>query len=49
MLKPLQRSKDIVLLSGNKHSSVVILNKAPCKEKINRLIIDAIGKGVYVN
>ena len=49
MSKSLQRNKDIVVLSGNKDSSVVILNKAPCKEKINRLIIDGISKGVYVN
>ena len=48
MLKSLQRNKDIVLLSGNKDSSVVILDKAPCKEKINRLINDGISKVVYV-
>ena len=47
MLKPLQTNKDIVLLSGDKDSSVVILDKA-CNKKINRLINDGIGKGVYV-
>ena len=44
----MQRNKDIVLLSGNKDSSVVILDKACYKEKINRLINDNISKGVYV-
>ena len=48
MLKPLERNKDIALLSGNKDSSVVILDKATCKEKINRLINDGISKVVYV-
>ena len=31
LLKPLQRNKDIVLLSGENDSSVVILDKACCK------------------
>ena len=44
MLKFLQRKKDIALLSGNKDSSVVILDKAPCKKNINRLINDGISK-----
>ena len=48
LLKPLQRNKDIVLLSGDKDSSVVILDKACYNEKINRLINDGISKGVYV-
>ena len=56
MLKPLQRNKDIVLLSGEKDSSVAILGKSSVvilyqlsyKEKINRLINDGISKGVYV-
>ena len=48
MLKPLQRNKDIVLLSGNKDSSVVILDKAPYKEKKNTLINDGISKAVYI-
>ena len=56
MLKPLQRNQDIVLLSGDKDSSVAILGKssveildqASYKEKINRLINDGISKGVYV-
>ena len=48
MLKPLQRNKDLVLLSGNKDSSVVILDNALYKEKINRLINDGISKGVHV-
>ena len=46
-LKPLQTNKDIVLLSGNKDSSVVILDIC-YKEKINRLINDDISKGVYI-
>ena len=33
LLKPLQRNKDIVLLSGDKDSSVVILDKACYNEK----------------
>ena len=33
LLKPLQRNKDIVLLSGDKDSSVVILDKACYDEK----------------
>ena len=48
MLKPLQRNKDLVLFSGNKDSSVVILGNTPYKEKLNRLINDGISKGVYV-
>ena len=48
MLKPLQINKDLVLLSGDKDSSVVILDTACYKEKINRLIIDGISKGVDV-
>ena len=48
MLKFLQRNKDIASLSGNKDSSAVILDKAPCKENINRLINDGISKVVYV-
>ena len=48
MLKPLQRNKDIVLLSGDKDSPVVVLDKACYNEKINRLINDDISKGVYV-
>ena len=48
VLKPLQRNKDIVLLSGDNDSSVVILHKASYKEKINRLINDGISKGAYV-
>ena len=48
MLKPLQRNKDLVLLSSNKDSSVVILDNTPYKEKNNRLINDGISKGVYV-
>ena len=48
MLKPLQRNKDLVLLSGNKDSSVAILDNTPYKEKINRLINDVISKGVHV-
>ena len=48
MLKPLKTNKDIVLLSGDKDSSVVILDTACYKAKINRLINDGITKGVYV-
>ena len=48
LLKPLQRNKDIVLLSGDKNSLAVILDKACYKVKINRFINDGISKGVYV-
>ena len=48
MLKSLQRNKDIALLSGDKDSFVVILDKACYKEKINRLINGGVSKGVYV-
>ena len=48
MLKPLQTNKDIVLLSGDKDSSVVILDISCSKGKINGLINDGISKGVYV-
>ena len=56
MLKPLKRNKDIVLLTGDKDSSVAVLDKSSVvildqvsyKEKINRLINDGISKGVYV-
>ena len=46
MLKPLKTNKYIVLLSGDKDSSVVILDTACYKAKINRLINDGITKGV---
>ena len=36
----------IVLLSGYNNSSVVILGKVSCKEKVNKFINDAISKGV---
>ena len=48
MLKPLKTNKDIILLSGDKDSPVVILDTACYKEKINRLINSGISKGVYV-
>ena len=56
VLKPLKGNKDIVLLSGDKDLSVVILDKSfivilekvPYKEKNNRLINDGISKGVCV-
>ena len=48
LFKPSQKIKDIILLSGDKDSSVVILNKVSDKEKINRLINDGINKGVYI-
>ena len=48
LLKPLKTNKDIVLLSGDKDSSVVILDTTCYKEKINRLINDGVSKGVYV-
>ena len=48
MLKPLKTNKDIILLSGDKDSPVVILDTACYKEKINRLINGGISKGVYV-
>ena len=48
MWKSLQRNKDIILLSGDKDSSVVILDKVCYKEKSNRLINNGITKGVYV-
>ena len=44
----MQRNKDIVLLSGNKDSSVVIFDKACYKEKINWLINVSVSKGAYV-
>ena len=47
-MKPLKTNKDIVLLSGNKDSSVVILDTACYIEKIDRLINGGISKGVYV-
>ena len=48
LLKPLQRNKDIVLLSGDKDSSVVILDNVCYNEKFKRLINNGISKGVYV-
>ena len=48
LLKRLKTNKDIILLSGDKDSSVVILGTECYKEKINRLINDGISKGVYV-
>ena len=48
LLKPLQRNKDVALLSGNKDLSVVILDTACYKQKINRLIDDSISNGVYL-
>ena len=48
MLKLLKANKDVVLRSDDKDSSVVILNTACYKEKINRFIDGGISKGVYV-
>ena len=48
LLKSLKPNKNIVFLSGDKDSSVVILDTACYKEKINTLINDGISKGVYV-
>ena len=48
LLKALKTNKDIVLLSADKDSSVVILDTTCYKEKINRLINDGKSKGVYV-
>ena len=48
MLKPLQTNKDIVLLSGDKDSFVVILDISFYKGKIDRLINHGVSKGVYV-
>ena len=48
MLKPLKTNKNIVLLSGDKDSSVVILDTACYKEKIDRSLNDGISKGVDV-
>ena len=48
LLKPLQTNKDIILLSGDNDSSVVILDISCYKEKGNRLINDGIIKGVYI-
>ena len=48
MLKPLQRNKDIVLLSGDKDSFVVILDKVGYIKRINGLINDGISKADYV-
>ena len=48
MLKPLQTNKDIVLLSGDKDSSVGILDISCYKGKGNTLINDGIIKGVYI-
>ena len=47
-MKPLKTKKDIVLLSGDKDSSAVVLDTACYKEKINGLINDGISKGAYV-
>ena len=47
-MKPLQINKDLVLLSGDKDSSVVILDTACYKEKIDRSLNDGISKGVDV-
>ena len=49
MFKLLQPNKDIVLLSGDMDSSVVILDTACYIEKINRLINDGTSTGVYAN
>ena len=48
LLRPLQRNQNIVLLSGDKDLSVITLDKACYKEKINRLINDGISKRVCV-
>ena len=48
LVKFLQRNKDIVLPSGDKYSSVVILDKASDKEKIYGLINDGISKQNYI-
>ena len=48
LVKFLQRNKDIVLPFGDKYSSVVILGKAPDKEKNHGLINDGISKQNYI-
>ena len=46
-LHHLRSNKDIVLLSGNKDSSVVIMNKADYVKKVNGMINEGIRQGKY--
>ena len=48
MLKPLQRNTNIILLSGDKDSSLIILDKVSEKEEFNKLINDGISNGVHI-
>ena len=47
-LKQLRENKDIVILNGDKDSSVVIMNKLDYTNKINNMINEGILKGTYV-
>ena len=43
----LRNNKDIVLLSGDKDSSVVVMSKVDYVEKVNSMINEAIRQGKY--
>lgn len=47
-LKELRNNKDIVILSGDKDSSVVILNKVDYVNKVNAMIDEGVIGGKYV-
>ena len=46
--KALRENDNIVILSGDKDSSVIILNKADYREKINTMLAEGIEQGKYV-
>ena len=46
-LRHLRNNKDIVLLSGDKDSSVVVMNKVDYVEKVNGRINEGIQRGKY--
>ena len=46
-LKDLIRNKDIVILKGDKDSSIVIMNKSDYINKLEEMITEGIEKGVY--
>ena len=48
MLNRLRKNENIVVISSDKESCTVILNKTNCVNKVNAMISERISKGKYV-
>ena len=46
-IKSLRDNKNIVILSGDKDSSIVIMNKIGCDKKVEEMINEGIEQGKY--